>query len=212
MGLLLDPDEFLANKDISKVRLSEIECLVIPKPVPTLAMLTMTPDQQHNLIEQILAANPSDDEIDAHLEQAFNKANTSARILLASMQNAKRKRQALEELVAYLPVHKQLYNHSIKGLKILKKQLLYLHTTGQAPKPFSFKTTPNLLQYLVHLYRYKVSVHPITPSELEAIFLQHHNIHVDHSEVDPDFLQNQLPLSPDSLPFIDPLAEVTTAA
>ena len=57
MGLLLDPDEFLAHKDISKVRLSEIERLVIPKPIPCIAMLTMTPEQQHALIDQILAAN-----------------------------------------------------------------------------------------------------------------------------------------------------------
>ena len=128
------------------------------------------------------------------------------------MQNAGRKRLALEELVAYMPVHRQLYNHSIKALKILKKQLLYLHTTGKAPKPFNLKTTPNLLQYLTHLYRYKASVHPIPFSELEAIFLAHHNIHVDNSEVDPAFLSNQLPLSPDSLPFTDPLAAISSAA
>ena len=212
MGLLLDPDEFLANKDLHKVRLSEIERKIFPKPILTISMFTMTPEQQHALVDQILAANPSDAEIEAHLEQAFIKADASARILLSSMQNAGRKRQALEELNAYLPVHKQLSHHSFKALKVLKKQLLHLHTTGNAPKPYNFTTTPNLLQFLTHLYRFKSSVHPITFSELEAIYLQHHNIHVDHSEVDPAFLSNQLPLSPDSLPFVDPLADVLSAA
>lgn len=212
MGLLLDPDEFLANKDLHKVRLSEIERKIFPKPIPCIAMFNMTPDQQHSLIDQILAANPSDEEIEAHLDQAFAKADNSAQILLASMKNASRKRHALEELNAYLPIHKQITLTSYKALKLLKKQLLHLHTTGKAPQPYNFTTTPNLLQYLTHLYRFKSSVHPVTFSELEAIYLAHHNIHVENSEVDPVFLNNQLPLSPGSLPFTDPLAAIPSAA
>ena len=120
MGLLLDPDEFLANKHLAKVPLSEIERKIFPKPIPCIAMLTMTTYQQHNLIDLILAHNPTDEEIQAHIDDAFNKADQHTRIILRSMHNAGRKRQALEELVAYMPVHKQLYDHSIKALKIHK--------------------------------------------------------------------------------------------
>ena len=71
MGLLLDPELFLATKDISKVKLSEIEQMVFPKPIPCIAMFSMTTEQQQCLIDQILVANPSDAEIEAHLADAL---------------------------------------------------------------------------------------------------------------------------------------------
>ena len=171
MGLLRDPEQFLASKDISKVKLSEIEEKVFPQSIPCIAMFSMTTEQQHCLIDQILAANPSDAEIESHLADAFSTADQHTRILLESMQHAGRKRLALEQLAAYLPVHKQISQHSFTALKVLKKQLLTLHATGKPPQGYSLANTPNLLQYLTHLYRYKASIHPVTFPELENIYL-----------------------------------------
>ena len=211
MGLLLDLEQFLTAKDISKVKLTEIEQKVFSKPIPCIAMFSMTTEQQSCLIDQILAANPSDEEIEDHLAHALSVADQHTRILLTSMQHSGRKRKALEELTAYLPIHKQISQHSFTALKVLKKELLTLHTTGKPPQGYSLTNTPNLLQYFTHLYRYKASIHPVTFPELENIYLKHHNIHVDDF-VEPVYLSNQSPLASDSLPFFDPLSAITKAA
>ncbi|MAF42123.1 MAG: hypothetical protein CL859_09785 [Cyanobium sp. ARS6] len=40
MGLLLNPDEFLAAPNISQTPLTELEQLIIPKPIPDLRLYT----------------------------------------------------------------------------------------------------------------------------------------------------------------------------
>ena len=212
MGLLLDPDEFLANKDLHKVRLSEIERLVIPQPIPDLRLYTMSPQQFDTLIDQIIAANPTEQQIDDHLAQAFARADESNRIIIAAMQNASRKQQALDDFLAYEPVHRRLQRYSLMNLHRLKAKLIDFHTKGILPKGFSHKT-PDTKLFLVHQYRHQSQCHPIGLEKLQNIFLKHHGIDID-DYVRPEHItaQSHQPLPSDSLPFTDPLAEVLTAA
>ena len=212
MGLLLDPDEFLSHKDLHKVRLSEIERLVIPQPIPDLRLYTMSPQQFDTLIDQIISANPTQQQIDDHLAAAFARADESNKILIAAMQNASRKQQALDDFLAYEPVHRRLQRYSLMNLHRLKAKLIDFHTKGILPKGFSHKT-PDTKLFLCHQYRHQSQCHPVGLEQLTNIFLKHHGIEID-AFVKQEHLdaQSKQPLPTDYLPFVDPLADVLTAA
>ena len=212
MGLLLDPDEFLANKDISKVRLSEIERLVIPQPVPDLRLYSMSPQQFDRLLDQILANNPTTQQIDDHLAACYARADESNKILIAAMQNASRKQQALDEFLQYEPIHRRLQRHSLTNLHALKTKLINFHTKGILPKGFSHNA-PDTKRFLVHQYRHQSQCHPVGLATLQNIFLKYHGVEIeDFVRSEHIAAQTHNPLPSDSLPFVDPLAEVLTAA
>ena len=212
MGLLLDPDEFLANKDLHKIPLSDLEQKIIPKPLPDLRLYAMTPNQLDNIFELIIANNPTDAEIDAHLATAFAAADESNKILIQAMQHSSRKRQLLDEFLAYEKIHRRLIGTHTQSLHRLKNELLTFHTKGIAPPGFS-RNAPDLKLFLVHKYRHQAQCHPIGLDQLQHIFLSHNNIETDHYLFANSLkAQTHSPLPTDSLPFIDPLAAVHTAA
>jgi len=212
MGLLLDPDEFLANKDLHKVPLSDIERKIIPKPIPDLRLYSMTTKQLDCIVDQILANNPTDAEIDAHLAAVFAAADESNQILIQAMQHCSRKRQLLDEFLAYEKIHRRLIGTHKQSLHKLKNELLAFHTKGIAPSGFS-RNAPDLKLFLVHKYRHQAQCHPIGLDQLQHIFLSHNNIETDHYLFANSLkAQTHQPLPTDSLPFIDPLAAVPTAA
>ena len=212
MGLLLDPDEFLANKDLHKVPLSDIERKIIPKPIPDLRLYSMTAQQLDCIVDQILANNPTDAEIDAHLAAAFALADESNKILIQAMQQASTKRQLLDDFLAYEKIHRRLVRTSLQSLHNLKRDLLTFHTKGIQPSGFS-RNAPDLKLFLVHKYRHQAQCHPIGLDQLTNIFLSHNNIETDRALFSRSLnAQTHQPLPIDSLPFTDPLAAVSTAA
>ncbi|MAF42124.1 MAG: hypothetical protein CL859_09790 [Cyanobium sp. ARS6] len=175
----------------------------------------MSPQQTDCIVDLIIANNPTHAEIDAHLASAFAAVDEHNKIILHSMKLASRKRQALEDFLAYEDIHRRLIRNSYNRLTALKANLIRLHTKGIIPRAFR-KGSPSpesVKLQLVHLYRHQANTHPVSLPKLLNIFLKYHKIEVEEY-VSQRYLdaQSHDPLSSNTLPFSDPLSLIAAAA